>query len=157
MNKELNLPKDLSKDTVLIIARVYGVLGSIRNCKDCLDFGKYRYLMISETDKVIRQIQAENSKLLKLNTMTLNKISEFNDKLKSYDRLHQEVSKLRDECQTLGLDLDKNLKENSTLKEKYTKLNKMFDKTCGERMKHYNEIQQLKSKLKQIKNIINQT
>ncbi len=45
------------------------------------------------------------------------------------DRLRKENSQLKEECQTLGLDLDKALKDNSALKQKNEMLKKITEKT----------------------------
>ena len=54
---KLNLPIRITQETREVIGRVYGKLGSIRNCKTIEDFGYYRFILVQEFDKEIRKLK----------------------------------------------------------------------------------------------------
>jgi len=57
--EKLRLPRTITHETIRVIGRVYGNIGSIRNCKTIEDFGRYRFILVKEYDKEIRKIKAK--------------------------------------------------------------------------------------------------
>ena len=56
-NKKLNLPMNLTEETGEIIGEMWAKKGSIRDCKDVSDFGRYRFALVKLFDKKIKELK----------------------------------------------------------------------------------------------------
>ena len=57
MDKPLQLPTNITEETRDVIVNVYARIGSIRECRNIADFGRYRFLMVEEMDRKFRELK----------------------------------------------------------------------------------------------------
>ncbi len=59
--KDLDMPSmdKLEPETIEALREVYKKHKSIRNCKDVYDFGKYRFTLVKEFDRQIKELKGK--------------------------------------------------------------------------------------------------
>ena len=69
---KLKLPKTMAPETMEVIGRVYGKIGSVRKCETKEDFGRYRFILVKEFDKKFMEERKTLDRIEdKLNKLTL--------------------------------------------------------------------------------------
>lgn len=58
-SRDLDLPKDMERESQRIIGELYGEIGSITKCKTIEEFGKYRFKLVKKFDELIGQLKNE--------------------------------------------------------------------------------------------------